>query len=94
MSKNIDWISAAKELPKEEGTYLVYVHAPESPQKAGASSVESYIECYFYSKRQNIWKNESRGAYNAIVSFVDVDGDYYVSHWAELPDAPDGGKEG
>ena len=87
------WVSAEERLPDEVGMYLVYVHAYGNVkneafyQETGCDG--SYIDYLEFDDRQKVWQNGQYDAYNAVLSAVDKDRSYYISHWMMPPKKPE-----
>ena len=87
------WVSVEERLPDEVGMYLVYVHAYGNVkneafyQETGCDG--SYIDYLEFDDRQKVWQNGQYDAYNAVLSAVDKDRSYYISHWMMPPKKPE-----
>lgn len=87
------WVSAEERLPSEPCRCLVYVHAYNNVknepffQELGCDG--SYIDYLEFDDRQKVWQNGQYDAYNAVLSAVDKDNSYYISHWMMPPKKPE-----
>ncbi len=77
------WIPCNERLPEKSGSYLTYLHAP-----LGFCDGEwSFVTEMHFDMGQMLW-NDSNVSYNAVLSAVYKDGEYFVSHWMPLPEPP------
>ena len=89
-----EWVNAHERLPKESGTYLVYVQDPFVWSFEDAPFTEcSYVTTATYYKESGLWQTEYDVYYCADLNNVDVKNVYYISHWMTLPKGPYGKKE-
>ena len=89
-----EWVNSRERLPQQGGLYLVCVHVPDKDTDALGLHIEygdrSYVDCLAFDAEQDIWQNKPWDSYNAHLDHVDTDNSYYISHWMELPDKPEG----
>lgn len=88
------WVSAEERLPSEPCRCLVYVHAynnvKNEPFYELYGTDGSYIDYLEFDDLQRVWQNGQYDAYNAVLSSVDKDRSYYISHWMMPPKMPEG----
>lgn len=85
-------VETKEDLPKENDTYIVYLRQGtkvETPEWTGGEPL-GYVTEMGFNKEQMLWQDGDY-AYNAILSFVDTERDFHVTHWMEKPKQP---KEG
>ena len=83
------WHRVEEELPKESNTYIVYLRQGtkvETPEWMGGEPL-SYVTEMAFDREQMLWRADD-DAYNAILSFVDTERDFHVTHWMEKPKPP------
>ena len=91
--RKFEWIDAEERLPDKPGMYLVVVHEYDGVTKEPYFSEGwdgSYIDFLEYDDRQKVWQNGQYDAYNAVLSVVNKEESYYISHWMEGPEKPSG----
>jgi hypothetical protein len=82
-------VESKENLPKESGTYIVYLRQGtkvETPEWMGGEPLSYVVEMAF-DREQMLWRSDD-DAYNAILSFVDTERDFHVTHWTEKPEPP------
>ena len=80
-------VESKEDLPKESGTYIVYLRQGtkvETPEWMGGEPLSYVVEMEF-DREQMLWRADD-DAYNAILSFVDTERDFHVTHWTEKPE--------
>lgn len=83
------WHRVEESLPKESNTYIVYLRQgteAETPEWMGGDPL-SYVTEMAFDREQMLWRADD-DAYNAILSFVDTERDFHVTHWMEKPEPP------
>lgn len=80
-----EWISVEEKLPEESGAYLVYLQAPLN--FGDERSDWCYVTEMHFDKGQTMWQGNNE-SYNAILSAVDKEDEYFVSHYRPLPEPP------
>lgn len=88
-------VESKEDLPKESGTYIVYLRQGtkvETPEWMGGEPLSYVVEMEF-DREQMLWRADD-DAYNAILSFVDTERDFHVTHWTEKPEPPKEGNNG
>lgn len=86
-------VESKEDLPKENDTYIVYLRQGtkvETPEWMGGEPLSYVVEMEF-DREQMLWRADD-DAYNAILSFVDTERDFHVTHWMEKPEPPKEGK--
>ena len=84
------WVSVFNKLPKESGTYFVYLRQGtevETPDWMGAEPL-SYVCEMEFDKGQCLW-NDGDSSYNADLDLVDRDKEFHVTHWMNKPNPPE-----
>lgn len=84
------WNSVLKGLPKESGTYIVYLRQGtevDTPEWMGGEPL-SYVTEMGFNAGQKIWEDE-HDAYNAILDHVDTEDEFHVTHWMNKPKPPE-----
>lgn len=82
-------VESKEDLPKESNTYIVYLRQGtkvETPEWMGGEPL-SYVTEMAFDREQMLWRADD-DAYNAILSFVDTERDFHVTHWMEKPKPP------
>ena len=82
-------VESKESLPKESNTYIVYLRQGtkvETPDWMGGEPLSYVVEMEF-DREQMLWRADD-DAYNAILSFVDTERDFHVTHWTEKPEPP------
>lgn len=82
-------VESLEDLPKESGTYIVYLRQGtkvETPEWMGGEPL-SYVTEMAFDREQMLWRADD-DAYNAILSFVDTEKDFHVTHWMDKPEPP------
>ena len=82
-------VETKEDLPKENDTYIVYLRQGtkvETPEWMGGEPL-GYVTEMGFNKEQMLWQDGDY-AYNAILSFVDTERDFHVTHWMEKPKPP------
>jgi hypothetical protein len=86
------WISVTDCLPEDPGEYLVYLRSSEKMREdffdAGLDMDGSYVTTAYYNDQQKIWQIDN-DAYNTNLSVVNMEDDFWISHWMPLPNAPE-----
>lgn len=82
-------VESKEDLPKDSNTYIVYLRQGtkvETPEWMGGEPL-SYVTEMAFDREQMLWRADD-DAYNAILSFVDTERDFHVTHWMEKPEPP------
>lgn len=82
-------VESSEDLPKENNTYIVYLRQgteSKTPEWMGGEPL-SYVTEMAFDREQMLWRADD-DAYNAILSFVDTERDFHVTHWMEKPEPP------
>ena len=82
-------VESKDDLPKESNTYIVYLRQGtkvETPEWMGGEPLSYVVEMEF-DREHMLWRADE-DAYNAILSFVDTERDFHVTHWTEKPEPP------
>ena len=82
------WIPVTEALPKSGGSYIVYLRPFKGKTDLGYVIGDlSYPTEMYFDKGQMLWVGENE-SYNAILSAVDTENEYHVTHWMKMPEAP------
>ena len=82
------WIPVTEALPESGGSYIVYLRPFKGKYVIGDLSYDlSYPTEMYFNKGQMLWVCENE-SYNAILSVVDTENEYHVTHWMPLPQPP------
>ena len=92
------WNSCIEALPEDGGPYIVFIHAPlfddESETYVNMATNEyGNTEVMWFDNYQKLWKSIQTDdghsvTFNAVLSAVNTNADYHVSHWASFPVSP------
>jgi len=84
------WIPVTDKLPESGGSYIVYLRPFKGKTDLGYAIGDlSYPTEMYFDKGQMLWVCENE-SYNAILSAVDTENEYHVTHWMQLPQPPEG----
>ena len=82
-------VESWENLPEESGPYIVYLRQGtkvETPEWMGGEPL-SYVTEMAFDRRQMLWRADN-DSYNAVLSFVDTEREFHVTHWMEKPEPP------
>ena len=82
-------VESKEDLPKESDTYIVYLRQGtkvETPEWMGGEPL-SYVTEMAFDRGQMLWRVDD-DAYNAVLSLVDTEREFHVTHWMEKPNPP------
>lgn len=84
------WISVNERQPEESGGYIAYIHEPTMIQKSEWEKQYdlSYVTELYFDKGKALWSDGIDESYNAVLSAVDTDNEFHVTHWMPLPEKP------
>lgn len=83
VANNPRWIPTAERLPERGGEYIVYLH----PCGDGTMDDWGYPTAMYFDKGQSLWTDNDI-SYNAVLSAVDTETEYHITHWQPLPTPP------
>jgi len=82
------WIPVTEALPESGGSYIVYLRSFKGKTDLGyVIGNLSYPTEMYFNKGQMLWVGENE-SYNAVLSAVDTENEYHVTHWMPLPEPP------
>lgn len=82
------WIPVAERLPENGGYYLVYLRPFTGETDIGPVSEEwAYATEMYFNKGQMLWDNGNE-SYNAVLSAVNTETEYHITHWMPMPEPP------
>lgn len=82
-------VESLEDLPEESNTYIVYLRQGtkvETPEWMGGEPL-SYVTEMAFDRGQMLWRVDD-DAYNAVLSLVDTEREFHVTHWMEKPEPP------
>lgn len=83
------WIRVEDRLPEDGGRYIVYLRPFKDKTDMGFTLGDlAYPTEMHFDKGQMLWVDENE-SYNAVLSAVNTDTEYHVTHWMPLPEPPE-----
>ena len=83
------WVHVTERLPESGGSYIVYLRPFKGKTDTDYVIGDlSYPTEMYFDKGQMLWVGENE-SYNAILSAVDTENEYHVTHWMPLPEPPE-----
>ena len=85
------WIPVTERLPDDGGFYIVYLRPLKGNTDLGFTLGDlSYATEMYFDKGQMLWVGENE-SYNAVLSVVNTETEYHITHWMPLPEPPEEG---